>query len=251
MSLRRLINVTSKIFTLSIRCCRKVFWWLLRQCWCIQSSLDNIYEPCWSETPEAKQIQISSCCWVSSIHSFCAPAVNLKIVDITPTTWRETISSGGISLLSEMIYSISFEKMSNSWRSAGIFSVATPSPSSASALPRWANKANLEGSIYTLKKTVNKCLVSGRLYHLTKRQYTDMWPFDSNWITYRSIKEIMMFLTLTLGCSCPQAFKKLLRVAKCISSGKTWMIHSIKYSWAIGSRHETTCSSTPGKTVVL
>ena len=60
-----------------------------------------------------------------------------------------------------------------------------------------------------------------------------------------------MFLTLTLGCSCPQAFKKLLRVARCISSGKTWMIHSIKYSWAIGSRHETTCSSTPGKTVVL
>ena len=94
-------------------------------------------------------------------------AVNLKIIGRPTTTWRETISSGGISLLSEMIYSISLEKMSNSWRSAGMFSVATPSPSSASALPRWANKANLESSI---KKTVNnKCLVSGRLYYyLTK-----------------------------------------------------------------------------------
>ena len=46
----------------------------------------------------------------------------------------------------------------------------------------------------------------------------------------------------------PQAPKKLLRVARCISSGKTWMMHSIRYSWAIGSRQDTTCSRTPGRT---
>ena len=66
-----------------------------------------------------------------------------------------------------------------------------------------------------------------------------------------SIKAMIVFLTLTSGTSCAQEDKKGSKLLRWYSSGKTWMRHSIKYSWAIASLQETICSKIPGKTTFL
>lgn len=55
-----------------------------------------------------------------------------------------------------------------------------------------------------------------------------------------SIRLITIFLTLTPCSSSAQDFKNGVRVWMWNSSGKTWMMHSIRYSWAIASRQLTT-----------
>lgn len=57
----------------------------------------------------------------------------------------------------------------------------------------------------------------------------------------------MMFLTLTPVCNSAHDFRNGCNVAKWNSSGNTWMMHSIRYSWAIASLHDTACSNMPGK----
>ena len=57
----------------------------------------------------------------------------------------------------------------------------------------------------------------------------EMGYLVANWANL-SIREITMFLTLTAGWSSAHASRKFVRDERWNSSGKTWIIHSIKYS---------------------
>lgn len=63
-----------------------------------------------------------------------------------------------------------------------------------------------------------------------------------------SMSDMMMFLMFTLSWRSAQAWRKLLNVLRWNSSGNTWITHSMRYSWAIGSLQLTICSNTPGRT---
>ena len=68
------------------------------------------------------------------------------------------------------------------------------------------------------------------------------------WLARRSVSASNVARTFTFSLSCVQVLRKVSNVARWNSSGKTWIMQSIKYDCAMVSLQLSTSSSTFGST---
>lgn len=104
------------------------------------------------------------------------------------------------------------------------------------------------------KHTVATCTTEETCSDITSNSFISLGIPPSSRFANKaslSIRDMIIFFMLTFSWRSAHAWRNLLRVRRWNSSGKTCMTHSMRYSWAIGSRQLTVCSNTPGRTFCL